>query len=71
MKKESMTTDDFVKTQVLPEFHPVEEMLRALKREIVPDVNEEIRYGIPAYKRRQIVRDHLYFPSRQNIQTQA
>jgi hypothetical protein len=45
-----MTVDEFVKTRVLPEFQPVVEMLRELMREMAPDAEEAIRYGIPTYR---------------------
>ncbi len=50
-----MTVDEFVKTKVLPEFQPVVVMLRELMREAAPDVKEEIKYGIPAFKGRRIL----------------
>ena len=45
-----MTIDEFVQTRVLPEFQPVVVMLPELMRETAPDVTEEIRYGIPAFR---------------------
>lgn len=53
--KEYMNVDEFVKTRVLPEFQPIVAMLRELMPETVPDVKEEMRYGIPAYKARRII----------------
>ena len=49
-----MTVDEFVKTMVLPEFHPLVAALRGFMRETVPDAREEVSYGIPVYKRRKI-----------------
>ena len=40
---------------VLPEFQPVVVMLRELMREEAPDVAEEIRYGLPAFRGKQII----------------
>lgn len=53
--KAYMNVDEFVKTRVLPEFQPIVAMLRELMLETVPDVKEEMRYGIPAYKARRII----------------
>lgn len=53
--KAYMNVDEFVKTRVLPEFQPIVAMLRELMPETVPDVKEEMRYGIPAYKARRII----------------
>ena len=49
------TVDEFVKTRVLPEFHDIVEMLRALMRETAPEAKEMIAYGIPAYKVRRVI----------------
>jgi hypothetical protein len=53
--KAYMNVDEFVKTRVLPEFQPIVAMLRELMLETVPEVKEEMRYGIPAYKARRII----------------
>lgn len=45
------TADEFVKTKVLPEFRPIVELLRKLMRELAPDAQEVISYGIPVYKK--------------------
>jgi hypothetical protein len=50
-----MTIDEFVQAKVLPEFHPVVEMLRELMREYAPSVEEIMSYGIPAYRARRII----------------
>lgn len=50
-----MTVDEFVQTNVLPEFRDVVTMLRELMREAAPEAQELISYGIPAYRMRRIV----------------
>jgi hypothetical protein len=47
--------DQFVETRVLPEFRPVVAMIRELMREVAPQVQEVIAYGIPAYRGRKIL----------------
>jgi hypothetical protein len=49
-----MTVDEFVKNKVLPEFREVVECIRQVMRELAPDAQEEIGYGIPVYKARRI-----------------
>jgi len=60
-----MTVDEFVKTKVLPELHPVVTMVRELMREMAPDATEAIRYGIPSYKGRKIFA--VISPTRKDI----
>jgi hypothetical protein len=52
---EIMTVDEFVQTQVLPEFHPVVGMIRQLMKEAAPQAQELISYGLPAYKVKRII----------------
>ncbi len=52
---EKMTVDDFVKTKVLPEFHPIVAMIRELMKDCAPNAKEVISYGIPAYKAKRIL----------------
>jgi hypothetical protein len=52
---EKMTVDEFIKARVLPEFHPVVALIRALMKECAPDVQEQISYGIPAYRGKRIL----------------
>jgi len=52
---DKMTVDGFVKARVLPEFHPVVAMIRALMQECAPSAQEIISYGIPAYKANRII----------------
>jgi hypothetical protein len=52
---EKMSVDQFVQAKVLPEFHPVVEMIRELMKECAPNAQEMISYGIPAYKLKRIV----------------
>ncbi len=50
-----VTVDEFVQAKVLPEFRPVVEMLRRLMKETVPQAQEMVSYGIPAYKLCKII----------------
>ena len=50
-----LTVDEFVKTKVLSEFHPVVAEIRALMKEYAPDAQEIISYGIPAYRVKRII----------------
>jgi hypothetical protein len=43
------TVDDFVAHKVLPEFHDIVAMLRALMREYAPHATEKISYGLPMW----------------------
>jgi hypothetical protein len=52
---DKMTVDEFVQTRVLPELQPIVGMIRALMKECAPNVQEMIRYGIPAYKGKRIL----------------
>ena len=51
----SMTVDEFVQTNVLPEYRDIVTALRALMKECAPDAEEEISYGIPAYRGRRML----------------
>ena len=51
----SMTVEEFVEEKVLPEFWEVVEAIRLYMRELAPDAQEMISYGIPAYKRKRII----------------
>lgn len=50
-----MTVDEFIKTKVLPEFHPVVAEIRKVMSVYAPDAQEIISYGIPAYRVKQII----------------
>jgi uncharacterized protein YdhG (YjbR/CyaY superfamily) len=50
----TMTVDEFVQTKVLPEFRPVVELIRLDMRELAPNAQELVAYGIPCYKARKI-----------------
>lgn len=50
-----MSVDEFVKNKVLPEYKDIVELIRQYMREMAPDVQEMISYGIPAYKRNKII----------------
>jgi hypothetical protein len=43
------TVDDFVQQRVLPEFHDIVTMVRALMRECAPHATEKISYGLPMW----------------------
>ncbi|MBI4302863.1 MAG: DUF1801 domain-containing protein [Chloroflexi bacterium] len=49
------SVDEFVRTRVLPEHRDIVAMLRELMREIAPNAQEVISYGIPAYKGKRIL----------------
>lgn len=48
-----MTVDEFVKSEVLPEFKPAIAAIRGLMKEHAPDAEEVISYGIPMYIQRK------------------
>jgi hypothetical protein len=50
MAKNDISVDDFVKTRVLPKYQPIVEELRALIRQLAPDLQEVMSYGIPNYR---------------------
>jgi hypothetical protein len=50
-----LAVDEFVRTRVLPEFHPVVAAIRKLMKDCAPDAQEIISYGIPAYRGRLIL----------------
>ena len=50
-----MNVDEFVATRVLPEYRPVVTMLRELLREMAPDAEELMYYGLPMYRRGNMV----------------
>lgn len=50
-----MTVDEFVKSRVLPEYKDIVELIRQYMREMAPEAQEVISYGIPAYKGNRIL----------------
>lgn len=50
-----MTVDEFISAKVLPEFRPVVELIRQYMRELAPEAEETISYGIPTYKLQRII----------------
>ncbi len=60
-----MTVDEFVKSKVLPEYRDIVELIRQYMREMVPDAQELMIYGIPAYKRNKILA--LISPTKKDI----
>ena len=60
-----MTVDEFVQAKVLPQFQPVVQLIRSLMKECVPDAEEVISYGIPAYRRKRFLA--VISPTKQDI----
>jgi len=60
-----MTVDEFVYTRVLPEFRETVEAIRRAMRELAPEAQEVISYGIPAYRVKRIVA--LISPTKKDI----
>ena len=50
-----MNVDEFVKNNVLPEYRDIVELIRQYMREIAPDAQEVISYGIPAFKGNRVL----------------
>jgi hypothetical protein len=50
-----MTVDEFVQSKVMPEFRGVVEAIRRSMRELAPECQELVSYGLPAYKRNRIL----------------
>ena len=50
-----MDVDEFVQKRVLPEFRGVVALIRQYMREMAPQAQELISYGIPAYKANRII----------------
>jgi hypothetical protein len=51
----SNQVDEFVRSRVLPQYHGIVAMIRELMREMAPNANELISYGIPAWKCNKIL----------------
>jgi len=49
-----MNVDEFVNSKVLPQYRDIVELIRQYMRELAPDAQESISYGIPAYKGNKI-----------------
>lgn len=60
-----MTVDEFVNARVLPEFRETVEAIRCAMRELAPEAQEVISYGIPAYQVKRIVA--LISPTKKDI----
>ena len=50
-----MDVDEFVNSRVLPQYRDIVELIRQYMREMAPDTQELISYGLPAYKRNRII----------------
>ncbi len=50
-KKSLMTVDEFVESRVRPEYRAIVAAIRQAMRELAPEAQEMISYGIPAYRR--------------------
>lgn len=48
------TVDEFIKQKVLPEYRPVVVLIRKLMREVAPNAQEYVAYGIPVWKGKKI-----------------
>jgi len=55
MTKYDFTVDEFVKTKVAPEQQEIVTTLRQRMREWAPQAEEEISYGIPAWRAKRII----------------
>lgn len=55
MKNIPLTVEEFIARSVLPEFHETAALIRRYMSELAPEANEEISYGIPAYRVRCII----------------
>lgn len=60
-----MSVGEFIREKILPEFHPVVAIIRALMKECAPEAKEVISYGIPAYRVNHIIA--LISPTRKDI----
>jgi hypothetical protein len=50
IKELPMNVDEFVKSKVRPEYREVVELIRRYVRQMAPNAQEYITYGIPVYK---------------------
>ena len=50
-----MNVDEFVNSKVQPELREVVEVIRTTMKELAPEAQEIISYGIPAYRRKKII----------------
>jgi uncharacterized protein YdhG (YjbR/CyaY superfamily) len=50
-----MTVDEFVKNKVLPEFQDIVALIRKYMKEMAPEAQELISYGIPVFKANRIL----------------
>ena len=50
-----MDVNEFVQSKVLPEYRDIVAMLRTLMKEMDPDVQETLSYGILAFKKKRII----------------
>ncbi len=62
---QSMTVDEFVEERVLPDYWEVVEAIRLYMKELAPEAEEMISYGVPAYKRKRIIA--VISPTKQDI----
>jgi uncharacterized protein YdhG (YjbR/CyaY superfamily) len=60
-----MTVDEFIENKVLPEYKDIVELIRQYMRELAPNAQEIISYGIPAYKAKRILA--VISPTRKDI----
>ena len=50
----TLTVDEYVKTEILPEHQAIVKAIRDLMRECAPNAKEYIGYGIPVWKAKKI-----------------
>jgi hypothetical protein len=54
-EKAPATVDDFVQSKVLPQHRDIVQLIRHYMRDLAPDAQEVFSYGMPCYKRSQIL----------------
>lgn len=50
-----MSVDEFVASRVLPEFRELVELIRKDMRELAPEAEELVTYGIPGYRGKRVL----------------
>ncbi len=61
----SLSVDDYVKTNILPEHQDIVKAIRDLMRECAPNAKEAIAYGSPVWKGKKIFA--IIIPNKKNI----
>lgn len=55
MKNNALDLEEVIRQKVQPEFLPVVARIRLLMRSLVPNLREEVSYGIPAFRLQRII----------------